>query len=732
MSLVSLYRVELGRLFFSRLVCAGVVLSGLTPFLGMIGNESSFGMSDEWIAAPVLTAATVSAMLWAVLMILEASRLHRSGVYLLTDAAASPRVLAVARMAAVMTVTAAVTVLCAVVYLPYTAVNMEYLFDPVFYVANYLIFMLPTVWISVLFADAFYQITRRVEMSVILYAALAYFNFSGYAQDDYFMRWLDPYVLTYSDGFQSWWFLRVGFYTRLLWLCLAFGLWIFSLLCVRKYEKNIAVSFVRGMRRVYLPVFAVCFAAAGAGLWKYQPFIDHETDAEANRMIDSPTTKASAIRYFLTAEPVTGRLSGRAEYDVKEPYTGEDKLYLNPGYRVSRMTYGGRELSFRTVDDDNAGVRSTYFTIPEKKEGTLAVEFSGLPQLRKTHAAYIISAFIDWESIQLGMRSAVPLLNYACRDGAEVEVTIPGALTPYLNDLPMDEYTECENGMKTWKGRITEDAIYNFVAGVYETDTFTAADTNIHFVYGKAYEEAVEQYDVRQAVKDVFAYCSKHYGALGFTQDQTMRLQQVTAMLMGGQAREGYLEWFETVLSPMTLADADKGASATEVFIHEMIHQWWGGYGLECSQEGSEVWSEEGITVYATYRLVKEKYGELYAKQYYVDDWRKTVEMQERNFYNRHPEYLEHLPEKYRTQLSMENEGTNWYDRMPLMILKAEKLVGGEERMDQIMQKMYADREDYRQIGFTYGDFLDYCGLSESDLELTPADYMTKEEGAGA
>jgi Predicted protease with the C-terminal PDZ domain len=732
MSLISLYRVELRRMFLSRRIWVGALCGILTPLLGVIGNETLPSVSSRYIANPVLTATAVSAMLWAVLIILEASRLHRSGVYLLTDAASSPRALSAARMAAAMTVTAAVSILCAIVYLPYTAVKMEYLFDPVFYAANYLIFMLLTGWISVLFADTFYQITRRVELSVILYALLAYFNFSGYAQNDYFMRWLYPYVIVYSDGFQSWWFLRIGFYTRLMWLCIALASWMFSLLCVRKYEKNAAVSLIRGMRRVYLPVLTVCFAVLGAGLWKYQPFIDHETDSEVNnRMIDTPTTNASAIRYFLTAEPVTGRLSGRAEYDLKEPYTGEDKLYLNPGYRVSRMSYGGKEIAFRTVDDDNAGVRSTYFTIPEKKEGTLVIEFGGLPQLRKTHAPYIIAAFIDWESIQLGMRSAAPMLNYACRDGAEVEITIPGSLTPYLNDLPMTEYVECENGMKTWKCRTQEDSIYNFVAGAYETDTFTASDTNIHFVYGKAYEQAVRQYDINQAVKDVFAYCSRHYGALGLTQDQTMRLQQVTAMLMGGHAREGYLEWFETVLSPITLADADKGASATEVFIHEMIHQWWGGYGLVCSEEGSNLWSEEGITVYATYRLVKEKYGELYAKQYYVDNWRKTVEMQERNFYNRHPEYLEHLPEKYQTQLSMENESTNWYDRMPLMILKAEKLVGGEENMDKIMRKMYADRGDYAQIGFTYADFLDYCGLSESDLELTPKDYMTGEEDAG-
>ncbi|MDE7313211.1 MAG: hypothetical protein K2N87_16585 [Eubacterium sp.] len=731
MSVFSLYRVELRRLLLSSLVWAGAVLSLLSPLLGYIGYEST-GMSDQYIADPVLTATTVSAMLWAFLTILEASRLHRSGVHLLTDAAASPRVLSVARIAATMTVTAVVTLLCACLYLPYTIAKMEYLFDGVFYFANYVIFMLPTGWISVLFAEAFYQLTRRAEVAVILYVALAYFSFSGYAQDDYFMRWLDPYVIVYSDGFQSWWFLRIGFYTRLLWLCIALGLWFAAMLCVRKYEKNLAVSFLRGLRKAYLPVLAALFAVSGAVLWIYQPFIDHETDSYQDRTIDSPTTKASAIRYFLTADPVTGRLSSRAEYDVKEPYTQEDKLYLNPGYRVSRMTYGGKDIDFRTVDDDNEGVRSTYFTIPEKQEGTLVIEYSGLPQLRKTHAAYIIGAFVDWKSMQLGMRSATPMLNYACRDGATVEVTIPGSLTPYLNDLPMAEYTQREDGMKTWKGKTSEDAIYNFVAGDYKMDTFTAADTKIHFVYGTAYEEAVEQYDVRQAVTEVFDYCTKHYGALGFTQDQTMRLQQVSATLMGGHAREGYLEWFESVLSPMTLSDPDRGASATEVFIHEMIHQWWGGYGLECSLDDSKVWSDEGLAVYSTYRLVKEKYGELYAKQYYVDNWKRTVEEQDRNFYNRHPEYLEKLPEKYQTHLSQENESTNWYDRMPLMILKAEKLVGGEENMDRILQKMYADRYDYRQVGFSYEDFLDYCGLSESDLEITPDDYRTKEEDTGA
>ena len=85
MSLISLYRVELRRMFLSRWIWVGALCGILTPLLGVIGNETLPSVSSRYIANPVLTATAVSAMLWAVLIILEASRLHRSGVYLLTD-----------------------------------------------------------------------------------------------------------------------------------------------------------------------------------------------------------------------------------------------------------------------------------------------------------------------------------------------------------------------------------------------------------------------------------------------------------------------------------------------------------------------------------------------------------------------------------------------------------------------------------------------------------------------
>lgn len=128
----------------------------------------------------------------------------------------------------------------------------------------------------------------------------------------------------------------------------------------------------------------------------------------------------------------------------------------------------------------------------------------------------------------------------------------------------------------------------------------------------------------------------------------------------------------------------------------------------------------KGLTVYSTYRIVKEKYGALYAKKYYLDKWQEDVDTQNREFYYRHPEYFKKLPKKYRARLNQQNESINWYSRMPLMIKRAEELVGGEEKMDAILQGMYKENslQNPNSDLFTFQDFLNACNLTKEDLYL--------------
>ena len=166
------------------------------------------------------------------------------------------------------------------------------------------------------------------------------------------------------------------------------------------------------------------------------------------------------------------------------------------------------------------------------------------------------------------------------------------------------------------------------------------------------------------------------------------------------------------------LADGAKGAAAGEVFIHELVHQWWGLGNMFDTSDSTSPWSAEGLTVYTTYRIVKELYGADYAQQYYVDQWQQAVDDYYLNFYVRHPEYLEKLPETERLNIAGSLSGVRHYSEMPLKLLKAEQLVGGEAAMDQILHNLFNREIDPMYPYLTYQEFLDACHLTEEELDL--------------
>lgn len=123
--------------------------------------------------------------------------------------------------------------------------------------------------------------------------------------------------------------------------------------------------------------------------------------------------------------------------------------------------------------------------------------------------------------------------------------------------------------------------------------------------------------------------------------------------------------------------------------IHELVHQWWGLGNMFDASDESSPWSAEGLTVYTTYRIVKERYGPSYAQEHYVDQWQQAVDNYYLNFYVRNPDYLEALPEEERLEISNSLRYVRQYCEMPLKILKAEQLVGGEEAMDRILRGLF-------------------------------------------
>ena len=146
-------------------------------------------------------------------------------------------------------------------------------------------------------------------------------------------------------------------------------------------------------------------------------------------------------------------------------------------------------------------------------------------------------------------------------------------------------------------------------------------------------------------------YCTEHYGSLSFGTGETLKLIQ-SRVTGGGYATNGASLLDEADFTADNLGNADKGGGAGEVMIHELVHQWWGLGNMFDTSDSTSPWSAEGLTVYTTYRIVKELYGDAYAQEHYIDQWQQAVDDYYLDFYVRNPDYLANLrrPSSWRLQ----------------------------------------------------------------------------------
>ncbi|MDO5558997.1 MAG: hypothetical protein Q4F95_05305 [Oscillospiraceae bacterium] len=720
MKLLSIYKLELKRLMLSKPVWLVCILCLFSPLSGYLYYKRTWTgdamLTQLYIAYPVLTAALVGSLLFGCISIYDAGRIRSYKADSIIASFISPVIYSTARMLAMLTISSMAAVICSLLYLPFTAVRLGHIFNPGFYLAYFFIFTLPTWCMSVLFVNGIYNITQRTDLSVILYALLCCMSLSKFAENNYFMRWLNPISGLLSDYFLSYWPLRIGLYTRIIWICFSAGLWLFSLMCIRKYQKNLIASIWKGIKKVYILILAAAFIVSGTCLWKHQPFIDHgPEDYDFKYLWDDYLYDVSYIddsHFEVKTNPLHGTVSVRAEYQLAYPFRNETLLALNPGYKITKMTYDGLNVDYRTdkkvVDD----LCCTYFTLPYTQGTTLVIEYEGMPTTENRFQYYTYARCIDNNYITFGEQGLLPELNVSNCLASTIDVTIPGKLSPYLNYKAMTDYTDNGDGTKTWTGKWENDFV-DFTAADMVTDTLTASDTDINLIYQKDFEKTIKDYNVEQAICEAYDYCLRHIGELKYTDEKQLAFMQKSGVTY---VSPDVIEWTEDYFPSYTSATNQNNIHKNDYIILSVVSKWTRYGGLRCKNE--ELWSSIGFEYYSLYRIQKEKYGELYVKKYYIDKWQEAVDSQSKKFYNRHPEYLKYLPERYQQSITAENNETNFCARLPLMIIKAEKLVGSE-KMDEIIRQMYSDciSEDLlKQISFK--DFLDYCGLSKEALSL--------------
>ena len=720
-----LFRLELGRLLQSRPTWLVMLLTAVSPAAGLaLKPADSSTMLTMYLANPALAGGVVGAILFGLLAIFELDRANRSRVDVLTDAVVSPLTMALVRLLALLCAAVLTAALTMLVWLPISVGLIGSVFGGVDYSLAYVLLLGLALPLGILAAASAYQITRRVDLSIVLFAVFAALSLTVWA-GNWQLCWMNPCVWALSDDFSNFRIFRSVAWMRLTWLTALAGVWTVSYLCIRQYGRGLFGSLARSVRRIYRPVIALVLLACSGTAYAAQPFIDHSNpDLTVMSFYELPYAEGvTFVHRSAQVFPDTsaGTVTGRASYQFQNTSGQEQSVFfgVNPGYTVSNVQANGADVPFTVSDYQEYNEALLEVTIPAEEAVELTMEYSGFPQESvptMQGGKELSDEYLCLENSALSPR-VMNVMPGEAGYPATIEITLPAAMIAIpFGSSEAEVLSENDDGTRTWRYE-HNGAGGILYAGDYVREDIEAGGMTIEFYYGRKHQTVMEAAGAVDAVKAVVDYCTEHYGTLSFGTGETLKLIQ-SRVADGGYASNGASLLDEADFTVANLGDTNKGAVPGETFIHELVHQWWGLGNMFDTPEEDSPWSSEGLTVYTTYRIVKELYGEDYAQKNYVDQWQQAVDDYYLNFYVRSPEYLAMLPETERLSISNSLSGVRKYSEMPLKILKAEQLVGGEEAMDQILHDLFNRELDPTYPYLTYQDFLDACGLTEEDLSL--------------
>ncbi|GAA0078597.1 M1 family aminopeptidase [Clostridium sp. CTA-5] len=737
MKLFLYLRVELNRIFHLKIVYLVMILTMISPMAGYKLYKTSWfsTLSGDLIANPSMAGALGGGILFAILTLLEFDRVRKHETEALTNSIVSPLILNIVRLISIGIVAIISVSITSVLYFPYTFIKMGNIFDPYTYWNSFFLLMLPSVLFSILVISAFYQIFGRVDISMVTFIAFMLVGFSKWFENVNILHWINPIINALSDYFGNDIVFRLMQHNRLFWFLAFGGLWLIGLLCVRRYEKGLFKSIFYNSRKVYIPLFVVLLISSAVYAYINQPNISLEskfnTSTERNKQLELYNTDLDIV--FDTNRD---RVSGKVTYFIKNLSNSEQEcnLVMNSGYTVHKIIVNGKEITFKNLNNKKNNI---IFNVPDDKEININLEYDGTPKIFEEDGdLFVVSCNLNNKGIDFFNASFIyPQLRVSInKDGAPVEgnFTMPTEFTPMVYGEQIREDDEehkvvrsvdgntvkmvSQNGKnKIWSFHVKGESFFTIMGGDYVIKKLGDRSMPMEFYYSRKIEEQMKDMNAEKVMDDTIKYCTSHYGKLhNISEDNPLKIVQRTIFICGGLGLPNFSTIPESSFSDKNLNDKLNGATKAEVLGHELAHQWWGLTSIG-EGENNENWSAEGFAVYTTYLVAKEAYGEEYAKNNYIDIWKQSVKEQDNNFYNRHPEYLDILPEKYADEVSDYNRVTRLYAKMPLQILKAADLVGGEDKMNKILAKLY---ENSANSKITWQDFLDTCGLKEEDLNI--------------
>lgn len=131
MKLLRLFPLELGRLLHSRMTWLIVLLTVISPAVGLVLYKPAIAstMLSMYLANPALAGGAAGGILFGLLTVYELDRAGRSRVEVLTNAVVSPLAAALVRLPALLAAAGLALVLTMLVWLPISCGLIGSIFD---------------------------------------------------------------------------------------------------------------------------------------------------------------------------------------------------------------------------------------------------------------------------------------------------------------------------------------------------------------------------------------------------------------------------------------------------------------------------------------------------------------------------------------------------------------------------------------------------------------------------
>ncbi|AKB36333.1 hypothetical protein MSSAC_1743 [Methanosarcina siciliae C2J] len=730
----------------SKLALISIFLPVLATVLGLnaidyTNERSLMGLAKTSFTValgPAQYAAIAGSLLFAVLTLMLLSKDHRQNSTSLLNTSCNYSQLLVFRTAAILSLGIFTVVLGSIALYAVQVFVLEIPFDPGVSLSSLLVITLAGIFFTVLICSGLYMITENLDISFLVYCILFFMSIGS---SNYPLKWVQTSAVMYSDfgGIPP--VFKFVLYNRLLWIFVSTGIFTFGLLCRRRYESNLVLSLKLNAKQLWIPFLVLLLLGASLLVYINEPYISRndsvfETDLKVNENVKL-THVSSNVQFF----PVNQSLSARVLYEFeKEVGTEYIDFVTNPGLHINRLIVNGVEApaSYKIIE----GTDRIRLGVPaESRNVTIDISYAGS---LKSPFVPGFPGYISEESIYLLENSHwifEPLTGSNEMIGIEGSVTapknlvmvVPGKLTGVLE----------EHDRKTWEySALSNDFSPGVFAGNYAVKKLLAGNTEIEFYYSPKHRAYIEALGIKNYLINIVSYYEKNIGSYPY-QEYPLKIVESSIYKTGGHSTLNIVTVSEYVfnreldrkiggdsdsLSPDPTFLEDTFVGDMNLLAHEIAHQWWGTGVLV---EENSPWSSEGLADYLAYKYVTDEFGS-YASAYFLAMWRGGVDSMENSYYYANPKMLENLPEKQRQKYDMEARKVELYSKMPLLLLRAEELLG-EESFFIELSDVYAE---YRFKPLSYEEFLSSIGLSEAELDENPVKgggteaEITAEEGA--